>query len=161
MRNPLSQPLPLAGERSHERPLAGLRIIDLSMGWAGPICTRNLADLGADVIKIEACGYPDWWRGVDNRNETVTQRLYEKSARFNIMNRGKRAITLDLTVPEGLTAFRAGIMALVMERGIEPPAAKCALECAQLIHDASRQGNALADTAALVQSLSKALREQG
>ena len=85
----------------------GLRIIDLSMGWAGPICTRNLADLGADVIKIEACGYPDWWRGVDNRVETVTQRLYEKSQRFNIMNRGKRAITLDLTVPDGVALAKA------------------------------------------------------
>jgi len=107
VRGPLSPPLPLAGERSRERPLAGLRIVDLSMGWAGPICTRNLADLGADVIKIEACGYPDWWRGVDNRIETVTQRLYEKSHRFNIMNRGKRAITLDLTVPDGVALAKA------------------------------------------------------
>jgi crotonobetainyl-CoA:carnitine CoA-transferase CaiB-like acyl-CoA transferase len=71
------------------------------------VCTRNLADLGADVIKIEACGYPDWWRGVDNRAETVTQRLYEKSSRFNIMNRGKRAITLDLTVPDGVALAKA------------------------------------------------------
>lgn len=90
-----------------DKPLKGLRIVDLSMGWAGPICTRNLADLGADVIKIEACGYPDWWRGVDNRIETVTQRLYEKSHRFNIMNRGKRAITLDLTVPDGVVLAKA------------------------------------------------------
>jgi len=102
---------PLGGEvrrgGNDGRPLAGLRIIDLSMGWAGPVCTRNLADLGADVIKIEACGYPDWWRGVDNRPETVTQRLYEKSHRFNIMNRGKRAITLDLTVPDGVALAKA------------------------------------------------------
>jgi crotonobetainyl-CoA:carnitine CoA-transferase CaiB-like acyl-CoA transferase len=89
------------------RPLEGLRIVDLSMGWAGPVCTRNLADLGADVIKVEACGYPDWWRGVDNRPETVAQRLYEKSNRFNIMNRNKRAITLDLTVPDGVTLAKA------------------------------------------------------
>ncbi|MBL8674953.1 MAG: CoA transferase, partial [Rhodospirillales bacterium] len=88
-------------------PLHGLRIVDLSMGWAGPICTRNLADLGADVIKVEACGYPDWWRGVDNRPAVVEQRLYEKSARFNVMNRGKRAITLDLTVPEGARLLKA------------------------------------------------------
>jgi crotonobetainyl-CoA:carnitine CoA-transferase CaiB-like acyl-CoA transferase len=90
-----------------DRPLQGLRIVDLSMGWAGPICTRNLADLGADVIKIEACGYPDWWRGVDNRLETVTKRLYEKSSRFNIMNRGKRGITLDLTQPDGVALAKA------------------------------------------------------
>jgi crotonobetainyl-CoA:carnitine CoA-transferase CaiB-like acyl-CoA transferase len=96
-----------AVQRATGRPLEGLRIIDLSMGWAGPICTRNLADLGADVIKVEACGYPDWWRGVDNRPETVAQRLYEKSHRFNIMNRGKRAITLDLTVPDGVALAKA------------------------------------------------------
>ncbi|MBV8186926.1 MAG: CoA transferase [Alphaproteobacteria bacterium] len=90
-----------------EGPLFGIRIIDFSMGWAGPVCTRHLADLGADIVKIEACGYPDWWRGVDNRPETVTQRLYEKSARFNIMNRGKRAITLDLTQPDGVQLAKA------------------------------------------------------
>jgi crotonobetainyl-CoA:carnitine CoA-transferase CaiB-like acyl-CoA transferase len=110
--NPFSQPLPLPGERSADgderrAPLHGIRIVDFSMGWAGPVCTRHLADLGADVIKIEACGYPDWWRGVDNRLETVTQRLYEKSARFNIMNRGKRAITLDLTQSEGVALAKA------------------------------------------------------
>jgi crotonobetainyl-CoA:carnitine CoA-transferase CaiB-like acyl-CoA transferase len=88
-------------------PLDGMRIVDLSMGWAGPICTRNLADLGADVIKIEACGYPDWWRGVDNRTAVIEQRLYEKAARFNIMNRSKRAITLDLTLPEGVRLVKA------------------------------------------------------
>ena len=101
-RHPAPTPAPHAA-----RPLEGLRIVDLSMGWAGPVCTRNLADLGADVIKIEACGYPDWWRGVDNRAETVAQRLYEKSSRFNIMNRGKRAITLDLTVPDGVALAKA------------------------------------------------------
>ena len=99
----LVAPRPAAAARpSVGRPLEGMRIVDLSMGWAGPICTRNLSDLGADVIKIEACGYPDWWRGVDNRLETVTQRLYEKSPRFNILNRNKRAITLDLTQPAGV-----------------------------------------------------------
>ncbi|HYG46075.1 MAG TPA: CoA transferase, partial [Bordetella sp.] len=83
------------------RPLGDVRIVDLSMGWAGPLATRHFADLGADVIKIEACQYPDWWRGVDDRPIVFEQRLYEKSAYFNVMNRNKRSITLDLTTQEG------------------------------------------------------------
>ncbi|MCW5582228.1 MAG: CoA transferase, partial [Luteimonas sp.] len=80
--------------------------IDLSMGWAGPTVTRHLADMGADIIKVEACGYPDWWRGVDNRAAVVEQMLYEKTLRFNIMNRNKRAITLDLTTPDGAALLK-------------------------------------------------------
>jgi crotonobetainyl-CoA:carnitine CoA-transferase CaiB-like acyl-CoA transferase len=83
-------------------PLEGVRVIDFSMGWAGPICTRTLADLGADVIKIEAIQYPDWWRGVDRRPAYVLEQMYEKSVRYCIMNRNKRGITLDLTRPKGL-----------------------------------------------------------
>jgi len=82
-------------------PLAGVRIIDLSMGWAGPICTRNMADLGADVIKVEACGYHDWWRGTSTRMSDFEQQLYEKQPRFIALNHNKRAITLDLTSAEG------------------------------------------------------------
>src|SRR5262245_3639075 len=83
-------------------PLAGIRVVDFSMGWAGPICTRTLADLGADVIKIEAIQYPDWWRGVDRRPAYVLDKQYEKTVRYCIMNRNKRGITLDLTRPQGL-----------------------------------------------------------
>ncbi len=85
-----------------ELPLEGFRVVDFSMGWAGPICTRTLADLGADVIKIEATQYPDWWRGVDRRPAYVLEQMYEKSVRYCIMNRNKRGITLDLTRPQGL-----------------------------------------------------------
>ena len=84
------------------RPLAGVRVVDLAMGWAGPQATRHLADLGADVIKIEACQYPDWWRGVDNRPIVIEQMLYEKSGYFNVLNRSKRGITLDLTTADGV-----------------------------------------------------------
>lgn len=94
-------PTPVAGGLTR-LPLEGIRVIDFSMGWAGPICTRTLADLGADVIKIEAIQYPDWWRGVDRRPAYVLEQMYEKSVRYCIMNRNKRGITLDLTRPQGL-----------------------------------------------------------
>lgn len=87
---------------SADGPLTGTRIIDLSMGWAGPNATRHLADLGCDIIKVEACQYPDWWRGVDTRPIVIEQMLYEKSSYFNVLNRGKRGITLDLTTADGI-----------------------------------------------------------
>ncbi len=96
-----SIPAPKPGN-ANRLPLEGIRVIDFSMGWAGPICTRTLADLGADVIKIEAMQYPDWWRGVDRRPAYILEQMYEKSVRYCIMNRNKRGITLDLTRPQGL-----------------------------------------------------------
>ncbi|MCK1467192.1 CoA transferase [Bradyrhizobium sp. CW10] len=83
-------------------PLDGIRVIDFSMGWAGPLCTRSLADLGADVIKIEAVQYPDWWRGVDRRPGYVEDQIYEMAPGFCVMNRNKRGITLDLKHPSGV-----------------------------------------------------------
>lgn len=83
-------------------PLYGIRVIDFTMGWAGPLCTRTLADLGADVIKIEAIQYPDWWRGVDRRSGYVEGQMYERAQCFCIMNRNKRGITLDLKRSQGL-----------------------------------------------------------
>ncbi|MGY4183052.1 crotonobetainyl-CoA:carnitine CoA-transferase CaiB-like acyl-CoA transferase [Bradyrhizobium sp. USDA 4518] len=92
----------LGGIDAGRQPLQGVRVIDFSMGWAGPLCTRTLADLGADVIKIEAVQYPDWWRGVDRRAAYVDGQFYETTPGFCIMNRNKRGITLDLTRPRGL-----------------------------------------------------------
>ncbi|KAA0073053.1 CoA transferase [Tardiphaga sp. P9-11] len=83
------------------QPLKGLRIIDLTMGWAGPSATRQMGDLGADVIKVESCQYPDWFRGTDPRGPYFPERTYEKIYWFQQMNRNKRGITLDLTNPRG------------------------------------------------------------
>ena len=96
------RPKPPVTHGQKRLPLEGIRVVDFSMGWAGPVCTRTLADLGADVIKIEATQYPDWWRGVDRRRAYVQEQMYEKSVRYCIMNRNKRGITLDLTRPQGL-----------------------------------------------------------
>ncbi len=101
----LAVPAPGAGAAG--LPLQGVRVIDLSMGWAGPLCTRHLADLGADVVKVEACRYPDWWRGTDTRPAALEQRLYEKTGRFNALNRNKRGISLDLTSADGVRILKA------------------------------------------------------
>ncbi|MCK1349666.1 CoA transferase [Bradyrhizobium sp. CW7] len=96
---PLTSP---GGTDACRLPLQGIRVVDFSMGWAGPLCTRTLADLGADVIKIEAIQYPDWWRGVDRPPRYLEDRMYERAPCFCIMNRNKRGMTLDLKQPEGL-----------------------------------------------------------
>lgn len=87
-------------------PLQGLRVLDLSMGWAGPVCTRTLGDLGAEIIKVEAIQYPDWWRGVDPRPSFFDQKLYERDVRFAFQNRNKRGITLDLSRPRGAALLK-------------------------------------------------------
>lgn len=83
-------------------PLDGLRVIDLTMGWAGPVGTRQVADLGAELIKVEGRAYPDWWRGADYSDEGIAAFGYEKPLYFNWVNRNKTGITLDLTRPEGV-----------------------------------------------------------
>jgi crotonobetainyl-CoA:carnitine CoA-transferase CaiB-like acyl-CoA transferase len=87
-------------------PLSGLRVIDFSMGWAGPLCTRHLADLGADVIKIESETHYDWWRGWEPPG-VADPPEYELKMVFNVMNRGKRGVTLDLTKEDGRERAKA------------------------------------------------------
>jgi CoA:oxalate CoA-transferase len=76
------------------RPLEGLRILDLTRVVAGPFATAVLADMGADVVKVERPGTGDDYRyGPSPRGET--------SLSFQNTNRGKRSITLDLRTPRG------------------------------------------------------------
>jgi len=104
---PAPRPALPDGPRSPgQMPLAGMRIVDLTMGWAGPLATRLLGDLGAEIIKVESCVYPDWWRGADRSASYFEQRLYEKNNNYNMMNRNKLAVTLDLTQPEGVAALK-------------------------------------------------------
>ncbi len=81
-------------------PLAGIRVLDLSMGWSGPLAGRHFADLGAGVIKIEGCAHMDWWRGW-NALEAGDPPPYETKSNFNPVNRNKRGITLDLRSKRG------------------------------------------------------------
>jgi crotonobetainyl-CoA:carnitine CoA-transferase CaiB-like acyl-CoA transferase len=76
------------------------------MVWAGPYGTRLLADMGADVIKVEGVTNPDLVRGITPAAAaTGEERPWDRSAYFNEYNRGKRGITLDLTRPEGRQAL--------------------------------------------------------
>ena len=95
-----SEPLPAAADPM--APLTGIRVMDFSMGWAGPLATRTLADLGAEVIKVEAGRYPDWWRAVDWAPEAIARGQYEESRHFAALNRGKKSASLDLTQEDGL-----------------------------------------------------------
>ena len=86
-------------------PLAGLRVVDFSMGWAGPLCARTLGDLGAEVVKIESEDYPDWWRGWEANEEA--RALMEMRHHFLGVNRNKRGVCIDLTTPEGVAQAKA------------------------------------------------------
>lgn len=82
-------------------PLRNLKVLDLSMGWAGPLAVRQLADLGADVTKVESVENPDWFRGIDTRGPYYKLKYYERHLGWQFMNRNKRGITLDISTPEG------------------------------------------------------------
>lgn len=78
-------------------PLAGVRVVDFTRLLPGPWCTQMLADMGADVIKVEAPHVGD-----PSRHNPPRQR--EHSAYFASVNRGKRSVVLDLRAPAGLEA---------------------------------------------------------
>ena len=84
--------------RSGSLPLSGLRIVDLTAFWAGPIVTSVFADLGADVIKVESIQRPD---GMRFAGAVRKDPLWERSAVFHGVNCNKRGITLNLDSPEG------------------------------------------------------------
>jgi crotonobetainyl-CoA:carnitine CoA-transferase CaiB-like acyl-CoA transferase len=81
-------------------PLKDLKVIDLSHIMAGPACSMLLADMGADVIKVERL--PD---GDDSRR-MVPPTIADESAAFLIMNRNKRGIALDLRAEAGRDVLR-------------------------------------------------------
>ncbi len=89
------------------KPLSGIRVLDLSRILAGPWCGQLFADLGADVIKVERPGKGDDTRGwgppflKDRDGRDTTESAYYLSA-----NRGKQSITLDIAKPEGQAIAR-------------------------------------------------------
>jgi len=81
-------------------PLAGMKVIDLTHVMAGPTCTMMLADLGAQVIKV------DKTPAGDDTRHTIPPRVGKESAAFLMMNRNKRGIALDLKTRGGKQVLR-------------------------------------------------------
>ena len=78
--------------------LEGLRVLDVTQVMAGPFCTMMLADLGADVIKIEP--------PAGDSTRTMPGAVGTDSPSFNAVNRGKRSVVLNLKTPEGQDALK-------------------------------------------------------
>ena len=86
-------------------PLIGVRVLDLTNVIAGPVATRVLGHLGAEIIKIEL----PWGRSVGNMaiftSDKSQERSYNKNAGFNEVNRAKRSLSLDLADSRGKALF--------------------------------------------------------
>jgi crotonobetainyl-CoA:carnitine CoA-transferase CaiB-like acyl-CoA transferase len=80
------------------RPLDGITVISLEHAVAAPFCTRQLADLGARVIKVERPGSGDFARGYD-------QRVNGQSSHFTWINRSKESLALDVKQPQAKQAL--------------------------------------------------------
>jgi len=81
-------------------PLAGVKVLDLTMYMAGPTCGLMLADLGADVIKLEKIP------GGDDARRLTPPTIGGHAASFMVMNRNKRGIAVDLKKPEGVRILK-------------------------------------------------------
>ena len=92
---------------SSPQALDGIRVLDFTQMMLGPLCTQTLADLGADVVKVERPGVGEWMRTMPMLGELVGN----DSAAFHAFNRNKRSIAVDLKHPEG----RALLLEIVKE----------------------------------------------
>jgi crotonobetainyl-CoA:carnitine CoA-transferase CaiB-like acyl-CoA transferase len=99
------------------RPLDGITVVSLEHAIAAPFCTRQLADLGARVIKVERPGTGDFARAYDQRTRGL-------ASHFVWVNRGKESLTLDLKQPDALAVLRELVaQADVLVQNLAPGAA--------------------------------------
>ena len=99
------------------RPLEGITVVTLEHAVAGPLCTRQLADLGARVIKVERPGSGDFARGYDERVRGL-------ASHFVWTNRSKESLTLDVKHPEAVEVLARLIgRADVLVQNLAPGAA--------------------------------------
>ena len=92
------------GPGTERASLAGVRVLELTANWAGPLAARHLADLGAEVIKIEAPDRPAT-RGGRYPGGDPFRHHYNRAAYFNKLNRNKLGITLNLDDESGRDLF--------------------------------------------------------
>jgi itaconate CoA-transferase len=109
------------------RPLDGITVVSLEHAIAAPFCTRQLADLGARVIKVERPGPGDFARDYDDRAKGL-------ASHFVWVNRSKESLTLDLKQPAALAALKDLVAkADVLVQNLAPgAAARMGLEYGQL-----------------------------
>jgi len=94
------------------KPFSGIRVIDCTSVVAGPTACAILADMGADVVKIEPPGAPDitrGWGGGDDPERTAMPALHAEGqggSAFVQCNRGKRSLALDITQPAGVALLK-------------------------------------------------------
>lgn len=99
--------------------LEKLRVVDLTHHLAGPFCTQKLADMGADVIKVEPVG-GEW-----SRHAIMGQTVGGGSTAFSTVNRSKRGLAIDLKTPQGLSIVtELAHSADVFVVNMRPPAVK-------------------------------------
>src|ERR1700693_1107547 len=95
LKPPHPGPLPRGGEGENcAVPLTGIRVLDLTRLLPGAFCTMLLADMGADVIKVEEPGAGDYMRG-------TPPLVHGQSTLFEAINRNKRSVTLNLKSDAG------------------------------------------------------------
>ena len=98
---------------SNQQPLRNYRVLDLSRIWAGPYCTKLMADLGAEIIKMESLSVYDSHRGPVNPARGIASypdsepgdEPWNRNGWFNCLHMSKYGITLELTNDEGRRAF--------------------------------------------------------
>jgi crotonobetainyl-CoA:carnitine CoA-transferase CaiB-like acyl-CoA transferase len=85
--------------------LRGVRVLELCWAWAGPFAARTLADLGAEVIKIEGPARPDGVRFGNYPDNEPGDEPWNRGGHFQKFSRNKHSLVLDLTAPAGRDVF--------------------------------------------------------
>ncbi len=107
---PPPQPPPANTQKS-TKPLAGVKVLDLTWVWAGTFGTMQLSHLGAEVIRLESALRPDLYRRLPvfptDMNLVEGEEGLNRSGMFNQWSQGKRSVALDLGKPEGIELVKA------------------------------------------------------